>query len=332
LKDEMKKNIFIFPIVFIFLATFVLGFYLLRKSEVLEVWTEEDYQEQKMDDENLKSKEKARILFVGDMMFDRWIRQVSSSKGFNFILSDVENLLQSQDLVVGNLEGPITNNQSISLRSEFGSRENYIFTFPIETAQNIFKKNIRLVNIGNNHILNFGKSGLDETEKYLTKAVVDFFGDTGYAQKRFILKNINGIKIAFINYNQFVKNSEDNFFNDLKEAKKLNPDFTIAYTHWGTEYVNAPNKNIVNLAHRFVDGGVDLVIGSHPHVVQTKEEYKGKMIYYSLGNFVFDQYFNLETQKGLTISVDLKLPDKEISIQEYPVGLKSDGKTVLNAE
>jgi poly-gamma-glutamate synthesis protein (capsule biosynthesis protein) len=99
------------------------------------------------------------------------------------------------------------------------------------------------------------------------------------------------------------------------------------YTHWGREYMTEPDNGEITLAHEFIDSGVDLVIGSHPHVVQTKEEYNGKIIYYSLGNFVFDQYFDPNTREGLAVEVTIDPNDKSIIAKDFPIMLGSSGQT-----
>ncbi|MDH4330039.1 MAG: CapA family protein [Candidatus Moranbacteria bacterium] len=271
---------------------------------------------------------KASVLFVGDMMFDRWIRQVTERKGIDFVLGGVDRVLEKNDLVVGNLEGPITGNESVSVGTEFGSRENYIFTFPPETASNLQKKNIRLVSLGNNHIWNFGTDGLAETKKHLSNAGVEFFGDTGEDGERFVVREINGIKIAFVNFNQFARKGRENVMGDLEAVKSLKPDFVVVYAHWGKEYEGRPEEETVALARAFVDDGADAVIGSHPHVVQTKEEYKEKMIYYSLGNFVFDQYFEDETQRGMIVEVEFDSSGK-LNFQEHDTEMGPSGQTSL---
>ena len=92
-------------------------------------------------------------------------------------------------------------------------------------------------------------------------------------------------------------------------------DYTVVYTHWGDEYELIPNGGQIDLAHQFVDSGADIVIGTHPHVIQSKEVYKGAYIYYSLGNFIFDQYFNEDVRCGAVITFNL---DEEgiISVEE----------------
>jgi len=328
----MKKIIPLFSILLIIGATLSLSFYFLKISKVTDTriysFTQDSETNKAMKANLAASEKKVKILFVGDMMFDRWIRQMAERRGADFIFRGIDDLLMSEDLVIGNLEGPITGNSSVNLASEIGSRENYVFTFPPETAKLLYDKNIRVVNIGNNHILNFKESGLVETTKYLIENKVNFFGDVGKIEKRFYIKEINGIKIAFINYNQFSKNGEGHTLDDLRSVKKFQPDFIVVYTHWGTEFTDRPGERNKELAHEFIDNGADLIIGSHPHVVQTKEEYKGKMIYYSLGNFIFDQYFNPNTQKGLAVEIKIDL-DGVKSFKEYSIEMKNDGRTVL---
>ena len=325
----MRKIFFILLTLLVFGAILVLGFYFSKKSiKFYPLLSMTLSAEKNTGKEISNSKENVKILFVGDMMFDRWIRQVSENKGSEFIFQDIKDLLQNEDLVIGNLEGPITNNPSISLGSEIGSKENYIFTFPPIVAKNLYDENIHVVNIGNNHTLNFGQGGLSDTKNYLTKADIKFFGNTGKNDERYLLEDVDGIKIAFVNYNQFVKNGEKDSMDDLHVIKNLNPDFIVVYAHWGTEFKDSPSEYNKELAHKFIDAGADLVIGSHPHVIQSKEEYRGKMIYYSLGNFIFDQYFDTRAQKGLGVEIELNLEAKPF-FKEYYFEMKNDGKTTI---
>lgn len=276
----------------------------------------------------IKSKELVRILFVGDMMFDRYVRQVSAKRGSDFVFAGVKEMLSGSDLVVGNLEGPITDKPSVSVDSEIGARNNYIFTFDSTVGADLWKNNIKLVNIGNNHILNFGEEGLLKTKENLKNNRVDFFGDPA-GEKRLAVWKKNGTKIVFVGYNQFEKEAENKTSADLEQAKKEGADLIVLYAHWGTEFVGQAGDNIKELAHNFIDSGADLIIGSHPHVVQDKEEYKGKLIYYSLGNFIFDQYFSPETQQGLAVQIEMNPQDEKVFAKELPVMMKTNGQTIL---
>ena len=271
---------------------------------------------------------KVEILFLGDLMFDRYIRQVAQKKGNDFIFQNVATVLVGHDLVVANLEGPITDNPSISLTSKIGERNNYYFTFDRDVADTLRKYGIGLVNLGNNHILNFGERGLDQTEQFLDTARVNYFGDYRGNGKRFFAKEINGVRIGFVNYNQFTANGSENVLDDIVAARKES-DFVVVYAHWGTEYVTSPDDKIRNLAHEFIDKGAGLIIGSHPHVIQSNEEYRGKKIYYSLGNFIFDQYAEKNTTIGLGVVFDLDYPAMTTKFTEISLQMQSNGQTKL---
>ncbi|MEP7162667.1 MAG: CapA family protein [Candidatus Moraniibacteriota bacterium] len=274
-----------------------------------------------------EKKEGVAVLFGGDMQFDRYIRTVMKTRGNGFVLAPLTETLHSADLVVANLEGPITDSSSVSEISLSGEAKNYVFTFPPTTGAFLKKNHIDLVNIGNNHILNFKVEGVLQTKKYLSEAGVDSFGSPLEGDERIFIKEINGTKIAFVNYNQFIWKGKEKAFEDLNTVRGK-ADFTVVFTHWGTEYIEATDI-MKMLAHDFIDAGADIVIGTHPHVVQTTEEYKGKKIYYSLGNFIFDQYFRPETQSGLLVRATFDPVAKGITTNEIPIRLKSSGQTVL---
>lgn len=266
------------------------------------------------------------LLFGGDMMFDRYIREKAGDDR-NRVFSGVRSVLQSADMVIANLEGPITLNPSRSAGSTIGSRENYIFTFDPAWAKVLFEENIRVVNIGNNHIMNFGATGISETLDALRDAKVKFFGDPLDESFRSYETNIKGIRIGFVNYNQFVEGGEEKSLADISRVRPA-VDILFVYTHWGAEYLPATSEE-KRLAHLFVDHGADAVIGSHPHVVQEKESYHSKTIYYSLGNFVFDQYFRPDTKQGLLVQATV-YSDHTISFEDILLRMKPDGTTVLD--
>lgn len=272
--------------------------------------------------------EPVTLLFGGDLMFDRSIRTVMRRHGDDFPLAPLRDTLAETDLVVANLEGPITDNASVSETSAVGARDNYFFTFDPPVARVLKDFHIDAVNIGNNHISNFKEDGIRQTKKYLTDAGVSVFGSPLSGDTRILVREIKGVKVALVNYNQFIWQGKEKALEDIATAKKQ-ADVVILYTHWGTEYVPA-TPTIKALAHEFIDAGVDLIIGSHPHVVQEKEVYQGKTIYYSLGNLVFDQYFSEETKKGLLVKVTIHPETKAFSFEEIPVTLKNTGETVLS--
>jgi len=271
-----------------------------------------------------------KLLFVGDLMFDRGIRYYAKiNGGNNFIFEKIALILLENDLVVANLEGSITNFKSVSAGTAPGSANNYFLTFDSSVAQTLFDNNIRLVDLGNNHILNFGAEGLKQTQQYLTQANVKYFG-APYG-KRSQIQEMSGLKIAFVAYNEFASSDLDGEQADaVSEISELRQqaDVVIVFAHWGVEYSAEPTKDQMALAHKFVDAGANLVIGSHPHVVASKEEYNGKMIYYSLGNFIFDQYFQEDVRNGLGVAVEISPETKEIKLVEKHFYLQSGGQTI----
>jgi poly-gamma-glutamate synthesis protein (capsule biosynthesis protein) len=136
--------------------------------------------------------------------------------------------------------------------------------------------------------------------------------------------NIEDTKIAFLSFSEFGKGdyeaigeksgiamiSEEKLKTSIEVARE-NADLVVAMFHFGTEYQVEPNNYQEKYARLAVDFGADLVVGTHPHVVQTLEKYKNTYIAYSLGNFVFDQYFSVETMTGGLL--DVKISEKKIS-------------------
>ncbi len=267
-----------------------------------------------------------KILFVGDMFFDRQIRKVIAERGADQILGCISDFLKEFDLVVGNLEGPITDNPSISLGSEIGSPENFVFTFPPSTAKLLAKNNIRAVSIGNNHIGNFGYEGLTSTRRYLGEAGVDFFGGLE-GDEDILRKEVGGVPFVFIAYNQFGGEDPLRVASKIKLERAENQKAKIiVFAHWGEEYVG-PTEHMRRSAKLFAESGADLVIGAHPHIIQEQEMFGETPVYYSLGNFVFDQYWNKEVSTGL--GVIASFDDQDLKTDTRKFDLRRSGQTCL---
>ncbi len=263
------------------------------------------------------------VLFIGDMMFDRSIRVAMQSYGSDFIFSCISTELAAADLTVGNLEGPITPYPSKSVGSAVGSHDNFVFTFPEYVAPLLHRQNVRVVSLGNNHIYNFGEEGVDSTVRALEAAKVGYFGEPGGYSVSEV--ESNGVPLTLIGYNEFDEGSTPllaiNQITDAREKKRI----PVVFAHWGDEYKPATEREI-SLAHKFIDAGAELVIGAHPHVIQASEIYKGKHIYYSLGNFIFDQYWNEAVSTGLTVRVTFN-EQGVFAVHESKVSLGRDRRT-----
>ena len=296
------------------LAIFLLLVLPLLTNEIPRVFKEEE-----------QPRAEATIMFGGDMMFDRYIRQISESIGGDYLFSCIDHALFTADAVVANLEGPITHEASVTGTDE-NAAGHFTFTFPPETAGLLARHNIFLVNIGNNHILNFGDDGLMQTKQLLAQSDVAYF-DTNEPLEL----EIEGVPFTFITYNEFstTDSSTEKHSNILKNVgmSRERGRVPVVYAHWGEEYALV-NETQRSLAHDFVDAGAALVVGSHPHVVQEVERYNDVSIYYSLGNFIFDQYFSEAVKSGLLLSVTFDAEGVN-SIQEVPIRLHTDGRTCV---
>jgi poly-gamma-glutamate capsule biosynthesis protein CapA/YwtB (metallophosphatase superfamily) len=273
----------------------------------------------------------AKVLFVGDMFFDRYIRLVSYNKGEDFTFSCIGSFLKDSDLVVGNLEGPITDNPSSSLGTVPGGNGNYTFTFPSRIAALLAKNNIKLVNLGNNHIGNFGQAGIISTRKYLDEAHVKYFGLPREASAEWggdiYRTEVGGTKISFISFNEFGGDSPEKVAQKII-TEKANKQTVVVYAHWGDEYIAVPQR-VKATAKLFVQSGADFIVGSHPHIILPSEKIGNAEVYYSLGNFIFDQYWDKEVSTGLALEIDIKGKPADWQIIEHKVSLNKDGKTCL---
>ncbi len=277
--------------------------------------------------EQAKSAGDANILFVGDMFFDRYIRQISSTVGGDFIFSCIYPFLAESDYVVGNLEGPITEHDSVSLGTKPNDDGHFQFTFPQGTADLLKQNNIGAVNIGNNHIYNFGKSGIISTKEYLDTSGIGYFGGIKGDEPVFH-KTLAGVPFSFVGYNQF-GGSEPAAVAKMIRGEREEGRSVIVFAHWGEEY-STSTAGIRDIAKLFSENGARAIIGSHPHVVLPSEYIGNTLVYYSLGNFIFDQYWNADVSRGLTVLLHISPElDKKISVTEYPVILQTDGRTCL---
>ena len=270
--------------------------------------------------------EPVRFLLVGDIMFDRYIRKRAEDIGYAAIIEGVAPLLRAHDAVIGNLEGPVVPYRSVSKDTVSGEPNNMRFVFAHTLPSLLAEFNFAAVSIGNNHIRDFGDEGLITTRIFLSEAGLRYFGDPIEPAKSETL-SIGGRTVSFIAYNQFMGQGLPETVAAIESAASTS-DVVVVFPHWGEEYEPAPTQKQRELAHAFIDAGADLVAGAHSHVIGETEIYRGKRIYYSLGNFVFDQYFSPETMQRLALSVTVDASG-ELLFTEHFVDLLKDGTTVL---
>ena len=275
----------------------------------------------------LEEEVKTITLFAaGDIMLSRAVESKMLAKNdFNYCFSPMTKLITEADLAFANLESPIIAG-SVVPSGSFSFRANPKSAAALKTA------GFDVLTLANNHFGNFGQKGMTETFKYLDEQGVKYVGaGTNAAQmKNPLVIEKQGIKVAFLGYSYgpdyyaatsqaagFALMDQGQLIKDLEAAKKL-ADLIIVTMHDGIEYTNDPSEHQQAFARLAVDHGADLVIGHHPHVVQQMEIYKDKYIFYSLGNFVFDQMWSLDTRQGLSVMFTL---DKNgvTDLDYYPV-------------
>ncbi len=252
---------------------------------------------------NFLSQEKnINIIIVGDMMLDRNVSNVIDKKGFDKYFEGVRDIINNADIAVANLEGPFTDNPSITTSLIDKSLK---FTFNPKLIPKLHDLGFDIFGLANNHTMNFGISGFNTTKDYLKKNNILYYGDPNNFTDLSTIIEKNGIVIGFVGFHEFTYINFDRIINEIKILRDK-VDILIVSPHWGIEYENEPTNNMRKWAHGFIDSGADAVIGSHSHIIGDKEEYKGKKIYYSLGNFAFDQYFSEETMTGLMVNMNIR--------------------------
>lgn len=252
------------------------------------------------------------VLNFGDAMFGRSVGQafLKGRDPFEFIKGVEGNFLKGIDFKILNLEGPITADNSC--------KEGVMsFRFNPVIAKTLFDNKINAVNLANNHILNCGWEGLADTKKYLESFNIGYFGDFK-SEQSYLVKKIGNQKIAFLGFDQTLGSSNlDDFYALVKKLKSEN-DYLIVNIHWGYEYDALPSKIQKDIAYKLIDNGALVIIGHHPHVIQPVEIYKNGVIFYSLGNFIFDQIMT-ETKKGLGVGIILNKNQRLFYLFPYKI-------------
>ena len=253
-----------------------------------------------------------RMVFVGDVMLaDTPGKLIRTGKDpFRYF----GTVLRDADLTIGNLECVISaKGRAID--------KPYTFRAP-KRALPLLKKYFSAVSVANNHTGDFGKAAFADMLDSLDKHEIPFFGGGRHlrdAHQPFI-REIKGKRIGMLGYNGFFPRSfeasdktpgsawldEDFVLHDIRYAKQqLGVDFLIVYPHWGWEYQKLASPRQREMARLMIDSGADAVVGGHPHVTQDIEIYKGKPVFYSLGNFVFDGFNDEDTRTGWLLSMRL---------------------------
>ncbi|EKD99801.1 MAG: hypothetical protein ACD_22C00172G0011 [uncultured bacterium] len=272
------------------------------------------------------SKSQVVLIATGDVIPARSVNaQAIRNNDFNWAFKYVNDLLSSADITLINLESPLIANCPVT-------DEGMIFCGDERNILGLTKSGVDIANLTNNHLGNYGEQGITATKKLLSLNNIMYSG-TGGA----VYKTVNGTTFAFLGYNDIGYTpaglstaNEDLIKDEVSAADKLS-DVVIVSFHWGNEYTSEPNQRQKDLAHLAIDNGADLIIGNHPHWVQSGETYKDKYIKYAHGNFIFDQMWSEETKKGVIGKYTFE--EENLKIVEYiPVYIQDYGQVKVVEE
>jgi len=270
-----------------------------------------------------------KMVFFGDLMIDRNVGIKIKQKGLPYLFQQIRDsdLLKNRDIASCNLEGAVTNGGQ-----HYPPNNEYDFAFSPEITSQLKDSGINFLNLANNHFFDQGERGVAETKQNLD--LMDFNysgcpdGQIGECSSKII--DINGQKIGLVGFSAVYKKIDQVEMNKIISDAAGKTDFLIVNFHWGAEYQHKFGVLQQEIAHNLIDAGADIIIGHHPHVVQGIEIYNGKPIFYSLGNFVFDQYFSVDTQQGLAVILDLNRQKAEFSF--IPTESKQSQPSLMEGE
>lgn len=273
-----------------------------------------------------ESREEVTIIFVGDVMLGRFVETLSEEFGYGYPFRDVGEFFKTADVVFANFEGVAPEAHTKTPINSFR------LSFPESAVTALRDSGVTIVSLANNHTTDFGPDGFTYTKNLLDTLGISSFGHSRLLDDSSrVTFSQGGWNFHFFGLNEtFGAHATSTIGSLLSNVPHGPRDFLIVSVHWGDEYKLSSNATQQALAHFLIDSGVDLVIGHHPHVIQEIEEYRGRLIFYSLGNFIFDQYFSEETKTGLAIR--LTLIEGEETYELLPVYGKRSNPVLLSGE
>jgi poly-gamma-glutamate capsule biosynthesis protein CapA/YwtB (metallophosphatase superfamily) len=257
------------------------------------------------------------ILAGGDVMLDRGVESKVRTVGqrdWTFPWHNSADVLRSADLAFVNFEGSMSD-----VGADTGKR--FSFRFDPGAIDGFTFAGIDVVALANNHMLDWGRESLCATTEHLRQVDIAYVGagcSKDDAEMAFIT-DLGETRVAFIAYTEFYKGAyateerggvahyDLGLIRDkVQSLREQGVDVVLLSIHWGVEYETRSSQEQQERAKEFIDAGVDVVIGHHPHVAQEIERYGDGWIIYSLGNFIFDQYFSEETMRGLVADIQIQ--------------------------
>lgn len=257
-----------------------------------------------------RSVQELSIMLIGDVMLGRTvtIESLDSQKDPVYPFREVLSEMKNNDLTILNLENPIIDKCP-------RRNDGMVFCAPPEMLKGLVESGVDAVNLANNHTLNYGSTGLVETKAHLREFGINYFDS-----KETYIKEVNGVTVGFIGFDKS-QLANPTFTSDEEAAIRdisSKVDILVVSLHWGVEYQEKPTEGQRKLAIKTIKLGADIIHGHHPHWVQPTENIEGVPVFYSLGNFVFDQMWSQKTREGKVARVVIK-ENKVNSVEEKEI-------------
>ena len=270
------------------------------------------------------------IIFTGDILLDRGVRRVINHHGVDHLFSDgIDSVFRSAQIVVGNLECPATKIESPVFKQ-------YIFRSEPEWLDTLRQHGITHLNLANNHSIDQGREGLLDTKQNIEEAGMVPIGAGASMQEAaepVLLASsprkvwlVPSLRLALENYSYLTdkpcvsQEPMDSLMQRVFHLRKADSTAVIIVSlHWGGEHTSKPVPRQRMEAHQLILAGADALICHHTHTLQTIETFRGKPIYYSIGNFIFDPTHPINAEACI---VRLKITSDTINTETLPVQIR----------
>ncbi len=262
-----------------------------------------------------------------------YLKNNSNIDPYDQIIQYVKNEFTTSDINILNLEEAITN-------SKIHQQKEYAFASDSAHVKLLKKLNINIVNLANNHFMDYYNKGALDTIQALEDNSIEYCGGGRNIEHASQLKTIykNNITVGFLGYAIVGRGSRATIISgtnpydkevtqkQISNAKDL-CDILVISSHWGKEREYNPSKEQIETAKVFINAGADIILGHHPHVIQEAREYKNKLIFYSLGNFIFGGNTNPTDKNGLIAKIELN-KQGIINYRQIPIITHTNSRTI----
>ncbi|RKD34217.1 CapA family protein [Thermohalobacter berrensis] len=334
-----KEKILLNTMIVIFFISIIISHQILSKNEtssMVAYFNKKKSQElfvrqlyERMDKLELDCKTTITLSATGDIMFHTpqvYSAYNSEKKEYNFypMFQYVKKYIESADIAIGNFE-------TVTAGPEHGIEGYPLFNTPKTVVKALKDVGFDILSTANNHSLDRGKEGIIETIDNIKKYGLENIGTYKKDDREVLIKSIKGIKVGLLSYTygcngmeRLLSEEELNYMvniideekikKDIKKVEEKGADITVVFLHWGNEYQRKPSKNQITLAEKMIRWGADIILGSHPHVIQKSKilQYKGeeKFVIYSMGNFISNQRYetlkNRYTEDGVIVKIQIE--------------------------